>query len=59
MKLMKFIRNVLVVLGVVLLAGGGYLAFVLGPIVTEFDPAAMEIYPDFATKLLETSVPSR
>ena len=59
MKLMKFIRNVLVVLGVVLLAGGGYLAFKLGPIVTEFDPAAVEIYTDFATKLLETRDPGQ
>lgn len=59
MGVMKFIRNILVVLGLAVLAGGGYLAFKLGPIVTEFDPAAVEIYTDFATKLLETKDPGQ
>ncbi len=59
MWLMKLIRNALVVLGLIVLAGGGYLAFKLGPIVTEFDPASVEIYSDFATKLLETRDPGQ
>ncbi|MEN8133826.1 MAG: DUF302 domain-containing protein, partial [Pseudomonadota bacterium] len=59
MGLMKFIRNVLAVLGLAVLVGGGYLAFKSGPIVAEFDPAAVEIYTDFAMKLLETKDPGQ
>ena len=59
MGLMKFIRNVLAVLGLAVLVGGGYLAFKAWPIVTEFDPAAVGIYTDFAKKLLETKDPGQ
>lgn len=59
MGLMKFIRNVLAVLGLAVLVGGGYLAFKSWPIVSEFDPAAVEIYTDFAKKLLETKDPGQ
>lgn len=59
MWLMKFIRNLLAVLGLAVLVGGGYLAFKAWPIVAEFDPAAVKIYTDFATKLLETKDPGQ
>ena len=59
MGLMKFIRNGLAVFGLAVLVGGGYLAFKAWPIVSEFDPAAVEIYTDFATKLLKTKDPGQ
>lgn len=59
MGLLKFIRNVLAVLGLAVLVGGGYLSFKLLPIVTEFDPDAVKTYTDFATKLLETKDPGQ
>lgn len=59
MGLMKFIRNILAVLGLAVLVGGGYLAFKAWPIVAEFDPDAAKIYTDFAKKLLETKDPGQ
>ena len=54
---MALIRNLLALLGLAVLVGGGYGYAKMAPIMAEFDPGYMEMYTDFATKLLETKDP--
>ncbi len=54
---MALIRNLLAVLGLLVLLGGGYGYIQMAPILAEFDPGYMKMYTEFATKLLETKDP--
>ncbi len=58
---MAVVRNVLAVIGVVALLGGGYAVARVWPIYAEiereFDPGYMEAYVTFATRLLESKDP--
>ncbi|MBF0108476.1 MAG: DUF302 domain-containing protein [Magnetococcales bacterium] len=54
---MAVIRNIFAMLGLVTLLGGAYAFVRIAPIMAEFDPGYMEIYQDFATKLLTTKDP--
>ena len=54
---MGLFRNLLAVLGLCVLVGGGYGYAKVGPILAEFDPGYMKMYTEFATKLLTTMDP--
>lgn len=58
---MAFIRNILALIGLVALVGGGYAAYKLWPVYAEvdaeFDPGYQETYWNFAAKLLESKDP--
>ena len=54
---MALFKNIFALIGVVVLLGGGYGYTKMAPIMAEFDPGYMEMYYDFATKLLETKDP--
>ncbi len=54
---MALIRNLLAVLGLLVLLGGGVAFAKLAPVLAEFDPGYMKMYTEFATKLLETKDP--
>lgn len=54
---MGLLRNLLAVLGLVVLLGAGYGGSKLLPIMAEFDPLYMSTYIGFATRLLTTKDP--
>ncbi|MBF0295271.1 MAG: DUF302 domain-containing protein [Magnetococcales bacterium] len=54
---MGLIRNILAVLGLVVLLGGGYGYAKMSPILAQMDPGWREMYTDFATRLLATLDP--
>lgn len=54
---MGLIRNLLTLLGLVVLVAGGYGYVKLAPVLKEFDPGWMQTYQSFATTLLETKDP--
>ncbi|MBF0126241.1 MAG: DUF302 domain-containing protein [Magnetococcales bacterium] len=54
---MGFIRNILAVLGLVVVLAGGYGYAKMSPILAQLDPGYREMYMDFATRLLETLDP--
>ena len=55
---MKFIRNLLALVGIatIALVAVAYLRF--GPQIAQLDPGAMNIYSDFAAKVMETGDPA-
>ena len=55
---MKFIRNLLALVGIatIALVAVAYLRF--GPQIAQLDPGAMKIYSDFAAKVMETGDPA-
>ena len=56
---MSFIRNVLAIIGLIVLIGLGVGYATLGPKLSEFDPRFLEAYIEFADKLLETGDPGQ
>ena len=54
---MRLIRNILAVVGLITLLGGGVLLAKLQPAYSEFDTQALSIYVDFVEKLLESRDP--
>lgn len=54
---MATIRNILAIIGLIAVLAIGYAVVKIAPAVTEFDPGAMEMYKEFATKLLEVKDP--
>ncbi|MBF0589564.1 MAG: DUF302 domain-containing protein [Magnetococcales bacterium] len=54
---MAVLRNLLALVGLVVVIGGIYLAGTLGPILSEFDPGFKKTYVAFAQKLLDTKDP--
>ncbi|MBF0179287.1 MAG: DUF302 domain-containing protein [Magnetococcales bacterium] len=54
---MGLIRNILAVLGLVVLLGGGYGYAKMSPILAQMDPGWREMYTDFAGRLLTTLDP--
>lgn len=54
---MMIIRNILAVIGLISLLVGGYLYVSVAPALSEFDPGFVDVYQDFATKLLESKDP--
>lgn len=54
---MGFIRNLLAVIGLVVVVAGGGIAFKASAMLSEFDPDFLSTYSDFAKRLLETKDP--
>ncbi len=54
---MGMIRNLLAVVGMLVVLGGGYGYFKMAPILKQMDPGYSEMYIDFASRLLETLDP--
>ncbi|MEN8108160.1 MAG: DUF302 domain-containing protein [Pseudomonadota bacterium] len=54
---MKSIRNILTVIGLLTILGGGLLLIKVWPIFSEFDPEFIPVYSEFVTTLLESKDP--
>ncbi len=55
---MSIIRNILALIGLLVLIAAGYLFVRVAPELAEFDPAAVGIYTNFAADLLEAKDPA-
>ncbi len=55
---MKIIRNLLALVGLATIAVVAVVYLRFGPQIAQFDPGAMEIYTEFATKVMETGDPA-
>ncbi|MEN8207513.1 MAG: DUF302 domain-containing protein, partial [Pseudomonadota bacterium] len=54
---MKSIRNILTVIGLLTILGGGLLLIKVWPIFSEFDPEFIPVYSKFVTTLLDSKDP--
>jgi uncharacterized protein (DUF302 family) len=54
---MAALRNILAIIGLLALAGGGWLAIQVKNITADFDPGFMKMYQEFAARLIETKDP--
>lgn len=56
---MSFIRNLLALIGLIVVAGLGYGYYKFWPTVSQFDPGFPQVYAELAEKLLETGDPGK
>ncbi|MCU0836546.1 MAG: DUF302 domain-containing protein [Chromatiaceae bacterium] len=54
---MKLIRNLLAIIGLIAILGLAFAYVRLGPRLAEFDPGFLDVYAEFAGRLLETGDP--
>ena len=54
---MSFLRNLLAIIGLVVVIALGWAAFTYGPTIAKFDSKFPKVYAEFADKLLETGDP--
>ena len=54
---MAIIRNILALIGLIVLVGGGFAAGKLWPVLSEFDSGFVKVYTEFAQKLLKEKDP--
>jgi len=54
---MSFIRNILALLGLLVLLAVGWGYYTIGPKLEQFDPKFVSVYQEFAQRLLETGDP--
>lgn len=54
---MSIIRNILSAIGLICLLAGGYLYVSVSSFMSDFDPGYMDVYKEFATKLIQSKDP--
>lgn len=54
---MRFIRNLLTLIGLLVVVGIGLVIYKYGPTLYQFDPGSLVVYGNFADKLLESGDP--
>ncbi len=55
---MRLLKNVLALIGLVAVLGGGFMYMRFSSAISQFDPKAMSVYRNMATRLLETGNPA-